>query len=85
MADRQEMHIGVTIAAEGRDATWHAAAWLTLPGELRRSELQVLVPGAGYDHRYWDWPLEPVLLCGVGRRARHRHPGHRPDRVRREF
>lgn len=38
---------------------WYTSAWLTVPGELRRDELQILVHGAGVDHRYWHWPLEP--------------------------
>jgi pimeloyl-ACP methyl ester carboxylesterase len=32
---------------------------MVVPGESRRGELQVLVHGAGYDHRYWDWPAQP--------------------------
>jgi pimeloyl-ACP methyl ester carboxylesterase len=40
-------------------ATWHTAAWLTLPSELRRSEPQILLHGAGYDHRYWNWLVQP--------------------------
>jgi len=46
-----------TVASSGE--TWFTAAWLTLPAEPRRPELQVLVHGAGYDHRYWDWPAQP--------------------------
>jgi pimeloyl-ACP methyl ester carboxylesterase len=38
---------------------WHVSAWLTVPAKRRRDELQVLVHGAGLDHRYWDWPLNP--------------------------
>jgi pimeloyl-ACP methyl ester carboxylesterase len=38
--------------------TWHTAGWLVVPDELRRAELQILVHGAGYDHRYWDWPAQ---------------------------
>jgi pimeloyl-ACP methyl ester carboxylesterase len=38
---------------------WHISAWLSIPAELRRDEMQILVHGAGSDHRYWDWPLEP--------------------------
>jgi pimeloyl-ACP methyl ester carboxylesterase len=32
---------------------------LTVPAEVQRDELQLLVHGAGVDHRYWDWPIEP--------------------------
>jgi pimeloyl-ACP methyl ester carboxylesterase len=50
----------MSLAATGPGGeTWFTAAWLTLPAEQRRSELQVLVHGAGYDHRYWDWPAQP--------------------------
>jgi pimeloyl-ACP methyl ester carboxylesterase len=38
---------------------WHTAGWLTVPDQLRRPELQVLVHGGAQDHRYWDWPIEP--------------------------
>jgi pimeloyl-ACP methyl ester carboxylesterase len=31
---------------------------LTVPDDPLRGELQILVHGAGYDHRYWDWPVE---------------------------
>ena len=34
-------------------------AWVTVPADRRREELQILVHGATYDHRYWDWPLRP--------------------------
>jgi len=39
--------------------TWYVSAWLTVPDTVVRNELQILVHGAGADHRYWDWPLEP--------------------------
>jgi pimeloyl-ACP methyl ester carboxylesterase len=38
---------------------------LTVPEELRRPELQVLVHGAGADHRSWDFPLEPQCYSYV--------------------
>jgi pimeloyl-ACP methyl ester carboxylesterase len=31
----------------------------TVPAQVRSDELHVLVHGAGVDHRYWDWPIEP--------------------------
>jgi pimeloyl-ACP methyl ester carboxylesterase len=40
-------------------STWQTAAWLTVPGVRSRDELHVLLHGAAYDHRYWDWPDEP--------------------------
>lgn len=38
--------------------TWHTAAWISAPKELRRSELRILVHGANSDHRYWDFPID---------------------------
>jgi pimeloyl-ACP methyl ester carboxylesterase len=52
-------HLGVT------SPSWFTAAWLTIPDVLRRDELQILVHGAGYDHRYWDWPMQPELYSYV--------------------
>lgn len=56
----QQVHLVAVAPEKATWPTWHTAAWLTVPGELRRAELQILVHGAGYDHRYWDWPLEPA-------------------------
>jgi pimeloyl-ACP methyl ester carboxylesterase len=53
---RQEEHHSVS-APDG--STWYVAAWLTIPDLVRRDELQILIHGASYDHRYWDWPDEP--------------------------
>jgi pimeloyl-ACP methyl ester carboxylesterase len=56
MYHRSECHIpSTTISGE----TWYAVAWLTVPEHVVRDELQVLVHGATYDHRSWDWPLDP--------------------------
>lgn len=38
---------------------WHTSAWLTVPADVWSDELHILVHGAGVDHRYWDWPIEP--------------------------
>jgi pimeloyl-ACP methyl ester carboxylesterase len=35
------------------------SAWLSVPAEMQCDELHVLAHGAGIDHRYWDWPIEP--------------------------
>jgi hypothetical protein len=49
MYHRSECHIpSTTISGE----TWYAVAWLTVPEHVVRDELQVLVHGATYDHRY---------------------------------
>jgi pimeloyl-ACP methyl ester carboxylesterase len=59
MTSRQEIHLAVSGTDDGAGPAWYVAAWLTVPDEPLRSELQVLVHGAGYDHRYWDSPVEP--------------------------
>ncbi|MFD4596487.1 alpha/beta hydrolase [Streptomyces sp. NPDC058464] len=62
MTGRQELRIPVP---SPRGDLWHTAAWLTVPDPVRRSELQILLHGATYDHRYWDWPLEPQTYSYV--------------------
>jgi pimeloyl-ACP methyl ester carboxylesterase len=52
----------LSFAAKTRDASWplwHTSAWLTVPTHAQGDELHVLVHGAGADHRYWDFPIEP--------------------------
>ena len=56
---RRELCFTVDAPERAASPQWHVCAWLTVPEALRRSELQILVHGAGSDHRYWDWPLEP--------------------------
>jgi hypothetical protein len=56
MYNRSECHIPSTTVT---GQTWYAVAWLTVPEHMVRDELQILVHGATYDHRYWDWPLDP--------------------------
>jgi pimeloyl-ACP methyl ester carboxylesterase len=41
--------------------TWQTAAWLTIPDTRSRDELHLLLHGAAYDHRYWDWPVNPEV------------------------
>ena len=55
VTDRTEVRIGCTSAL---GAAWWVAGWLTVPERAVRGELQILLHGAGYDHRYWDWPLD---------------------------
>ncbi|MDH6244009.1 alpha/beta fold hydrolase [Mycobacterium sp. OTB74] len=55
---RRQLCFGVDAPEQAAWPQWHISAWLTIPTELRRNELQILVHGAGSDHRYWDWPLE---------------------------
>jgi pimeloyl-ACP methyl ester carboxylesterase len=55
MTDRTEVRIGCTSPL---GSEWSVAGWLTVPEPAVRNELQILLHGAGYDHRYWDWPLD---------------------------
>jgi pimeloyl-ACP methyl ester carboxylesterase len=57
--NRRQLYIEGVAPAGATWPAWHTAGWLVVPDELRRAELQVLVHGAGYDHRYWDWPAQP--------------------------
>jgi pimeloyl-ACP methyl ester carboxylesterase len=59
MTARQQLYLPAVAPLGASSPTWYTAAWLTLPTEPSRPELQVLLHGAGYDHRYWDWPVEP--------------------------
>jgi pimeloyl-ACP methyl ester carboxylesterase len=59
MNSRRELCFTIDAPDQAAWPQWHIAAWLNIPAELRRDELQILVHGAGSDHRYWDWPLEP--------------------------
>jgi pimeloyl-ACP methyl ester carboxylesterase len=65
MIDRRELCLETPAPAGASSPTWHSAAWLTVPDERRRDELQILVHGANYDHRYWDWPVDPGLYSYV--------------------
>jgi pimeloyl-ACP methyl ester carboxylesterase len=51
--------------------TWYTMARLMLPGTARRDEVHILVHGAGIDHRYWDWPIEPQRYSYVDWAARN--------------
>jgi pimeloyl-ACP methyl ester carboxylesterase len=57
MIARQEIYIGGTVTGMDPAPAWHTAGWLTAPDPPGRSELQILVHGAGHDRRYWDWPV----------------------------
>jgi pimeloyl-ACP methyl ester carboxylesterase len=55
----QQLFIATDAPAGSSSPKWYTSAWLTVPDELRRDELQILVHGAMSDHRYWDWPVSP--------------------------
>lgn len=59
MIDRRHLSFATKSNADATWPQWHLSGWLTVPDNLRRDELHVLVHGAGVDHRYWDWPMEP--------------------------
>jgi pimeloyl-ACP methyl ester carboxylesterase len=60
---------------------WWVAGWLTVPERLRRRELQIMLHGAGYDHRYWDWPLRPGDYSYVHWASAHGRATLNVDRV----
>jgi pimeloyl-ACP methyl ester carboxylesterase len=59
LVDRKQLYIETEPVDEEDPSPWYVAAWLTVPRSPTRSELQILVHGAGGDHRYWDWPVQP--------------------------
>jgi pimeloyl-ACP methyl ester carboxylesterase len=60
-------HLYLTTTTDGASwKQWHTSAWLTVPPQARRDELHVLVHGAGADHRYWHWPLDPDRYSYIG-------------------
>jgi pimeloyl-ACP methyl ester carboxylesterase len=59
MIDRRQIFIAVEAPATATAPTWYVSAWISVPEELRRPELLILVHGANSDHRYWDFPFEP--------------------------
>jgi pimeloyl-ACP methyl ester carboxylesterase len=63
--NREQISIAADAPPGACSATWYTAGWLTCPDQLSRCELQVLVHGAGADHRYWDWPTEPETYSYV--------------------
>jgi pimeloyl-ACP methyl ester carboxylesterase len=59
MIRHHHLYLAGTVASAAGWSTRHTAGLLTLPTELRSSELQILLHGAGHDHRYWNWPVQP--------------------------
>jgi pimeloyl-ACP methyl ester carboxylesterase len=64
-SNRQPLYIEVQRPEAGQTTPWYIAGWLTVPEEHRRNELQILLHGACYDHRYWDWPEQPETYSYV--------------------
>lgn len=59
MIDRRHLSFATKANSDATWPEWHLSGWLTVPDTIRRDELHILVHGAGADHRYWDWPMEP--------------------------
>jgi pimeloyl-ACP methyl ester carboxylesterase len=59
MIDRRHLCFATETNNDAAWPVWHTWAWLTVPACVRLDELHVLLHGAGVDHRYWDWPIEP--------------------------
>ncbi|MGW0993133.1 alpha/beta hydrolase [Streptomyces sp. NPDC002523] len=75
---RHELRIPVPSLSQD---PWHIAGWLVLPDSATRNELQILLHGATYDHRYWDWPLEPQHYSYVRFATEHRRATLAIDRI----
>ena len=56
---RRHLYFPVAAPPGAQWPNWYVAGWLTVPAKPLRSELQILLHGACYDHRYWDWPEQP--------------------------
>jgi pimeloyl-ACP methyl ester carboxylesterase len=54
----RRLRLPVAVAA-GQPASYQVAGTLCSPGSTRGRTLQVLVPGAGVDQHYWDFPYRP--------------------------
>ena len=54
--ERRQLHIPVAIA-QGGDKNQTVNAVLQSSDDV--TEIDILVPGATYNHAYWDWPLDP--------------------------
>ena len=71
MINRRHVSFTTRTNSDSSWPNWHMSGWLTVPDDLRRDELHVLVHGAGADHRYWDWPMEPERYSYVEWAAGH--------------
>jgi pimeloyl-ACP methyl ester carboxylesterase len=78
MIDRTEVRIGCTSPL---GTEWSVAGWLTVPEPAVRNELQILLHGGSYDHRYWDWPLDRETYSYVEYCRRTGHATLAIDRV----
>jgi pimeloyl-ACP methyl ester carboxylesterase len=78
MIDRTEVRIPCTSPL---GTEWSVAGWLTVPEPAVRNELQILLHGGSYDHRYWDWPLDRETYSYVELCRRTGHATLAIDRV----
>ena len=81
MIERRHIIFPTNTGAETSWPEWYISGWLTVPAPVRRDELHILVHGAGTDHRYWDWPIEPERYSYVNWAAAHGIPTLNIDRI----
>jgi pimeloyl-ACP methyl ester carboxylesterase len=79
--DREPFHVRVDAPEKAASHDWWVTGWLTAPAACPRHELQILLHGAGYDHRYWDWPVEPERYSYVAWAGAHGRATLNLDRV----
>jgi pimeloyl-ACP methyl ester carboxylesterase len=60
----EEVRFGVALAPE-EPAEHELVAWLCARGAIHGKTIQVLIHGATFDHRYWDFPLQPETYSYV--------------------
>jgi pimeloyl-ACP methyl ester carboxylesterase len=60
----EEVRFEVALA-QGEPAEHELVAWLCARGAIHGKTLQVLIHGATFDHRYWDFPLQPETYSYV--------------------
>src|SRR5258708_5776895 len=60
----QSLYVPVALGA-GQPAQYSIYGQLCLPAIGPGNTIQVLVPGATYDHIYWDFPYQPKIYSYV--------------------
>ncbi len=66
--DGQCTSVEIPVAlAPGEAAAEHVYAEYCRPAGQTAAAVDVLVPGATYNHTYWDWPVDPALYSFAGK------------------
>jgi pimeloyl-ACP methyl ester carboxylesterase len=52
----ERLEVSAAVSVPWYPTPLRLAAWITIPERLTDPDLHLLIPGATYDHRYWDWP-----------------------------